>query len=55
MYNKLVNNVVNVNINEVSCEGNEPPYGHQLIYLTIDKSKKSITCPYCSNKFNLVK
>ena len=55
MYNKLVSNMVNVNIDEVSCQGNEAPYGHPLIYLKIDKNKKSINCPYCSKQFNLIK
>jgi uncharacterized Zn-finger protein len=49
-----LNDVVNVTTNHVSCQGNESPYDHPLVYLRINNDEGSITCPYCSRKFKLI-
>ena len=53
MYNYSVIDKVDVNTNNVSCQGNEFPYDHPLIYLKISSDNEDILCPYCSRKFLL--
>ena len=47
--------MINVTDKQISCQGNESPYDHPLIYLKFSDDKKILTCPYCSKKFNLAK
>ena len=53
MYNHSINDKINVTTKEISCQGNESPYDHPLIYLKIPEDKKTISCPYCSRQFIL--
>lgn len=38
---------------EVACEGSGGALGHPRVFLHIDRSVGSVTCPYCSRHFVL--
>lgn len=44
-------NVIKVKTRDVYCEGEKGGAGHPKIYLTIKKGEKSVSCPYCGQKF----
>ena len=43
---------VEVENEQVACDGGEGPLGHPRVYLNME-SKGHITCPYCSCEFVL--
>jgi len=38
---------------EVACDGGTGPLGHPRVFLHIDRSVGSVTCPYCSRHYVL--
>ncbi|MCH2546695.1 MAG: zinc-finger domain-containing protein [Alphaproteobacteria bacterium] len=38
---------------EVACDGEAGALGHPRVFLHIDRTVGSVTCPYCSRQFVL--
>lgn len=41
------------NSKSVACSGREMPYDHPMVYLEVNIASNSVSCPYCSKKFEL--
>ncbi|GAB3455572.1 zinc-finger domain-containing protein [Insolitispirillum peregrinum] len=47
-----VQEVIEVEALEVSCDGGTPALGHPKVYLHVD-AEDGVVCPYCSRHFVL--
>ncbi len=42
--------VIEVEKEQIGCDGGEGALGHPLVYLTLDSTGK-VDCPYCGRRF----